>query len=130
MQSGKFIHLLTIERPARPQDAGGNFAEAWQPIPEFTRIMGEVLPDRASEFFTSRQVQATRNALIRLYYQPTIDETMRVVHHVRPGQDEYWDIAGAVPFQHRQRELRLYCTWREAEGSRRGEDLENPEAAE
>lgn len=130
MQSGKFVHLITIERPLRPQDAGGNLTETWEPVPGFARIMGEVLPDRASEFFAARQVQATRNALIRLYYQPHIDETMRVVHHVRPGQDEYWDINGMVQFQSRQRELRLYCTWREAEGFRRGEDLENAEAPE
>lgn len=130
MQSGKFVHLITIERPTRIQDIAGNFNEVWVPVAGFTRIMGEVLPDRASEFFASRQVQATRNALIRLYYQPGVDETMRVVHHQRPGQDDYWDISGAVHFQSRQRELRLYCIWREAEGFRRGEDLENAEASE
>jgi len=128
MQSGKFVHLISIEAPARPQDSGGDFAETWAAVPGFARIMGEVLPDRASEYFAAKQIVATQNALIRLYYQPGIDATMRVVHHVRPGQDEYWDINGAVPFQHRQRELRLYCIAREAEGYRRGVDLENPEA--
>lgn len=128
MQSGKFVHLITIERPSRAQDDAGNFVETWEAVPGFARIMAEVLPDRATEFFAARQVQGTRNALIRLYYQPQVDQTMRVVHHVRPGMDDYWDINGAVPFQSRQRELRLYCTWREAEGWRRGEDLENPEA--
>lgn len=126
MQSGKFVHIITIQRPARPQNAAGNFDESWEAVPGFARIMAEVLPDRASEYFAARQVQGSQNAMIRLYYQPGIEPTMRVVHHVRPGADEYWDINGAVPFQHRQRELRLYCTWREAEGYRRGEDLENP----
>lgn len=129
MQSGKFVHLITIEQPRRVQGEDGNFAETWEAVPGYRRIMGEVLPDRASEFFAARQVQGTRNCLIRLYYQPVVDQTMRVVHHVRPGQDEYWDIQGAVPFQSRQRELRLYCIWREAEGYRRGEDLTNPNAA-
>lgn len=128
MQSGKFVHVITIERVRRPQDAGGNLEDDWEPLPGFQRIMAEVLPDRAGEFFAARQVQATRNALVRLYYQPGIDETMRVVHHVRPDLDEYWGIQGVVPFQHRQRELRLYCLWRESEGYRRGADLENPEA--
>jgi head-tail adaptor len=125
MQSGKFQHLLTIQRKVPDQSDAGDIADAWEPLPGFERIFGEVLPDRASEFFASRQLAAQRNALIRLYYQPGIDETMRVVHHVRPGQDEYWDIAGCVHFQSRQRELRLMCVWREAEGWRRGTDLEN-----
>lgn len=129
MQSGKFVHLLTVERPIRPQSSSGDFEETWEAVPGFVRIMGEVLPDRASEFFSAKQIQATQNALIRLYDQPGIDTTMRVVHHVRPGRDEYWDIQGAIPFQHRGRELRLYCAWRDAEGYRRGVDLENPEAA-
>lgn len=130
MQSGKFQHLITIQRPSTPQNAAGNFTESWEAVPGLSRIFGEVLPDRATEHLASRQIQATQNALIRLYYQPGIDTTMRVVHHVRPGQDEYWGIEGAVVFQYRQRELRLYCVWREAEGYRRGEDLENPEALE
>lgn len=128
MQSGKFVHLITIQKVSRPQIAGGNFEESWEAVPGFSRIMAEVLPDRGREFFAARQVQAARNSLIRLYYQPGIDETMRVVHHIRPGMDEYWDIEGAVPFQFRQRELRLYCLWRESEGYRRGEDLQNPDA--
>lgn len=128
MQSGRFVHLITIERVSRPQDDTLNLADVWTPVTGFARIFGEVLPDRGGEFFAARQVQARRNALIRLYYQPGIDETMRVVHHVRPGQDEYWDIEAAVPFQYRQRELRLYCLWRESEGFRRGEDLQNPNA--
>lgn len=126
MQSGKFQHLVTIQRRVDDQTDGGDMAETWEPLPGFERIFAEVLPDRASEFFAARQLQAERNALIRLYYQPGIDEKMRVVHHVRPGQDEYWDIAGCVHFQSRQRELRLMCVWREAEGWRRGTDLENP----
>lgn len=129
MQSGKFVHLITIEAPSRPQSSGGNFDETWNPVPGFTRIQAEVLPDRASEYFAAKQITATQNAMIRLYYQPGVDPTMRVVHHVRPGMDEYWDIGGAVPFQHRNRELRLYCIWREAEGYRRGVDLENSEAS-
>lgn len=125
MQSGKFQHLLTIQRKVTTQSDEGNLPESWEPLPGFERIFGEVLPDRAQEFFAARQLQATRNALIRLYWQPGIDETMRVVHHVRPGFDDYWDIAGCVHFQSRQRELRLMCIWRDAEGWRRGADLEN-----
>lgn len=128
MQSGKFVHLLTIERRERTQGTTGNFTETWTPLAGFTRIMGEVLPDRASEFFSARQVQTTTNALVRIYYQPGLDATMRVVHHVRPGVDDYWDIQGVVPFQSRYRELRLYCLKRDAEGYRRGEDLENEDA--
>jgi SPP1 family predicted phage head-tail adaptor len=89
VQSGKFQHLLSIQRPVPNQSEGGDIGETWQNVPGFTRIFGEVLPDRAGEFFAARQIQATRNALIRIYYQPGIDETMRVVHHVRPGMDEY-----------------------------------------
>lgn len=128
MQSGKFVHLVTIEQPSLPQDARGNFSEVWLPVPGFTRIFAEVLPDRATEYFAAKQIQATRNAVVRLYYQPGITPAMRLVHHKRPDLDEYWDIAGAVDFQDRQREVRLYCTWREAEGYRRGTDLDNPDA--
>ena len=127
MQSGKFQHLISIERVVRPQNSVGDILEQWEPLPGFTRIMGQVLPERAGEFFAARQVQGTANALIRLYYQPGIDGTMRVRHHVRPGIDEYWDIQGVIPFQSNQRELRLMCLWREAEGYRRGVDLENAE---
>lgn len=130
MQSGRFVHVITIQRPARPQDADGNITESWTAVAGMARIMGEVLPDRATEYLAARQVQGSQNAIVRLYYQPGIDETMRVVHHVRPGVDEFWDIQGAVDFQHRQRELRLYCLAREAEGYRRGEDLDNQEAPE
>jgi len=125
MQSGKFQHLITIESPTPTQSDGGDDVLTWAALPGFSRIFGEVLPDRAGEFFAAKQIQATRNAMIRLYYQPGISEKMRVVHHVRPGLDEYYDVAGLVSFQSRQRELRLMCIWREAEGYRRGADLEN-----
>jgi SPP1 family predicted phage head-tail adaptor len=125
MQSGKFQHLITIESPTRSQTDAGDDVETWAPLAGFTRIFAEVLPDRAGEFFAARQIQATRNAMVRLYYQPGITEKMRLVHHVREDLDEYYDIAGVVSFQSRQRELRLMCTWREAEGYRRGADLEN-----
>jgi head-tail adaptor len=127
MQSGKFQHLITIEQSTRSQSDAGDMVDSWAAVPGFARIMGEVLPDRAGEFFAARQIQATRNALIRLYYQPGISERMRVVHHVREDLDEYYDIAGVVSFQSRQREVRLFGLWREAEGYRRGVDLENPE---
>jgi SPP1 family predicted phage head-tail adaptor len=127
MQSGKFQHLLTIQRRIQSQSDVGELGDEWEPLPGFERIFGEVLPDRAQEFFTAQQLQATRNALVRLYYQPGITEQMRVVHHVRPGQDDYYAIEGVVHFQARQRELRLMCLWREAEGWRRGADLENAE---
>lgn len=125
MQSGKLQHLITIESATETQSDVGDVAETWAPVSGFARIMGEVLPDRAGEFFTARQIAATRNALIRLYYRPGITEKMRVVHHIRPGVDEYWEIAGVVHFQSRGVELRLMCVWREAEGFRRGTDLEN-----
>lgn len=125
MQSGKLQHLLTIERPTRTKNDSGDEVETWAPVPGFEKIFGEVLPDRAGEFVAARQIQATRNALIRLYYQPGIDETMRVVHFLRPGLVDYWDVAGVVHFQSRQLELRLMCVWREADGYRRGVDLEN-----
>lgn len=125
MQSGKLQHLLTIQRKVVDQSDAGDLGETWEDVPGFARIFGEVLPDRAAEFFSGRQVQATRNALIRLYYQPGISEQMRVVHHVRPTIDEYWDVEGVVHFQSRQVELRLMCRWRESEGYRRGVDLEN-----
>lgn len=125
MQSGKFVHVITIEAPTRTQTAGGDFEETWDPVAGFTRIMAEVLPDRASEFFAARQIQATQNAMVRLYSQPGITPQMRVVHHVRPGSDVYYDIQGVVDFQSRQQEIRLYCLWREAEGYRRGVDLQN-----
>ena len=125
MQSGKLNQLITIERAVRPQNDAGDFAETWEPVPGFARIPAEVLPDRAQEFFAAQQIQATRNALVRLYYQPGITEQMRVVHHVRPDVDELWDIAGVVSFQSRQVELRLICIWREAEGYRRGVDAVN-----
>lgn len=125
MQSGKFQHLITIQRKVESQTDGGDLEDTWEPLPGFARIFAEVLPDRAAEFFAGRQLGAVRNALIRLYYQPGVDETMRVVHHVREDLDEYWAIEGCVHFQSRQRELRLMCAWREAEGWRRGTDLQN-----
>jgi head-tail adaptor len=125
MQSGKLNQLVTIEALTRIQDDAGDFADSWAPLTGFERIPAEVLPDRAQEFFAARQIQATRNALVRLYYQPGVTEQMRLVHHVRPSIDEYWDIAGVISFQSRQVELRLMCVWREAQGYRRGTDLEN-----
>lgn len=130
MQSGKFQQLITIQRALRPQNAGGDLAETWEDVSGFARIMAEVLPDRATEFFASRQIIGTTNALIRLYFQPGIDQGMRVVHHVRTDLNEYWDIQGVISFQSRQRELRLMCLARDAEGYRRGVDLLNPPAAE
>lgn len=130
MQRLSFPHRITIERPDTAQDpATGNESTVWRPVTGFIRIPAEVLPDRAGEFFAARQVQATANAMIRMWYQPGLHSTMRAVHHVRPGIDEYWDIQGLVPFQYQQRELRLMCLWRDAEGYRRGSDLENPEAS-
>lgn len=126
MQSLRFPHRGTIERCTRVQDPDtGDETETWTAVPGFERIGAEVLPDRAGEFFAARQVQATANAMVRIWYQPGIDSTMRFVHHVRPGIDEHWDIQGLVPFQYQQRELRLMCLKRDAEGYRRGADLTN-----
>lgn len=125
MQSGKFVHLITIEQPVETQSDGGDIVNDWQPVAGLARIPAEVLPDRAQEFFAGKQIQATRNAMVRMYYVPGITEKMRVVHHLRPGLDDYYDIAGVVHFQARQVELRLYGIWREAEGYRRGDDLSN-----
>lgn len=126
MQSLRLLQRITIERPVRVQDPDtGDDVETWEAVPNFVRIGADVLPDRAGEFFAARQIQATTNAMVKMWYQPGLDETMRVVHHVRPGFDEYWDIQGLVPFQSQQRELRLMCLKRNAEGYRRGADLEN-----
>lgn len=126
MQTGKLVHLISIERPTQTQDEVGDIVEGWEIVPGFARIGAEVLPDRGSEFFAARQIQATRTAQIRLFHSLGINETMRVVHHVRPGIDEFWDIAGMINFQSRDVELRLMCVWREAAGYRRGVDLINP----
>jgi len=125
MQSLRLLQRITIERPVAVQDGGGDDTVTYEPVPGFIRIGADVLPDRAGEFFAARQVQATRNAMVKIWYQPGLVENMRVVHHVRPGMDEYWDIQGLVVFQSQQRELRLMCLWRDAEGYRRGADLEN-----
>jgi SPP1 family predicted phage head-tail adaptor len=125
MQSGKFRDLVTIEQPVETNSEGGDTVNTWGPLTGFVRIPAEVLPDRASEFFAAKQIQATRNAMVRLYFRPGITEKMRVVHHKRPGLDEYYDIVGQIDFQSRQHELRLFGIWRDAEGTRRGEDLSN-----
>jgi head-tail adaptor len=126
MQNLRLNQRVTIERPVTVQDQDtGDDTVTYEPVPGFIRIGADVLPDRAGEFFAARQVQATRNAMVRIWYQPGLVENMRLVHHVRPGMDEYWDIQGLVPFQSQQRELRLMCLWRDAEGYRRGADLTN-----
>ncbi len=128
MQSGKFQHLITIEAPNLKQTGRGDVEQHWAPVAGFDRIFAEVLPDRAQQYFAGRQIIATRNALIRLYFQPGISEQMRVAHFVRPDLVEYWGIEGVVSVQSKQRELQLMCLWREAEGFRRGTDLENVDA--
>lgn len=125
MQPGKLRHRITIQQKTTTQAASGKLSETWAAIATATRIPAEVLPDRAGEFFAARQVQATTNALIRLRYREGITAEMRVVHHIRPGLDEYYDVGGVVHFQSRYRELRLMCTKRDAEGFRRGADLSN-----
>lgn len=127
MQDLRLLQRITIEevREGGQDPDTGDETELWDPVPGFVRIAAAVLPDRAGEFFAARQVQATANAEVRLWYQPGLKTTMRVVHHVRPGQDEYWDIQGIVDFQSQQRQLRLMCLWRDAEGYRRGADLSN-----
>lgn len=123
MQSLRLPHLITLEQATRGKDAQGRDTESWAAVLGFDRIQAEVLPDRAGEFFAARQVQGTANAKIRLWYQPGVTPSMRVVHHVRPGLDEYWDVQGVVPFQYNQRELWLMCLWRDTPGFRRGTDL-------
>lgn len=126
MQNLRLLQRVTIEESTVITDEDtGDDTTTWNPVPGFIRIGADVLPDRAGEHFAARQIQATRNAMVRIWYQPGLRETMRVVHHVRPGLDEYWDIQGLVPFQSQQRELRLMCLWRDAEGYRRGADLNN-----
>jgi SPP1 family predicted phage head-tail adaptor len=125
MQPGKLRHRGTIQVGIESQDAAGQIRTTWQNLHE--RVNCEVLPDRAGEFFAAQQVQSTTNALIRLRHVDGITPKMRFVHHLKdqPPLDEYWDIEGVVPFQSRFRELRLMCLKRDAEGYRRGEDLEN-----
>lgn len=129
MQPGKLRHVVTIEAPQRSQDPStGEITEAWVAVTGLERMAAEVLPDRAAEFFATRQVQATQNAMIRLRWVRGIDATMRVKHHLADGPDalvEYWDINGVVHFQDRFREVRLMCLARAAEGFRRGADLLN-----
>jgi len=128
MQPGKLRHRITVEKPIEEQDAAGQLKiTGWTAIA--SRISGEVLPDRAGEFFEARQVQATTNAMIRMRYRPGIEQDdgnpdgtkIRVVHHVRDGASpvvEYWDVQGVVHFQSRFRELRLMCIKRGADGWR------------
>lgn len=123
MQAGKLRHVLTVEKVTQVQGAGNKLTDQWSPV--YARIRGEVLPDRAQEFFGAREVQSTTNALIRIRQLAGIEPTMRVVHHIAPGVDEYWSIEGVVPFQSRLREVRLMCLKRDAEGWRRGTDLRN-----
>lgn len=129
MQTGKLRHVVTIEAPSRSQNPDtGEVTEGWAAVPGLERIRAEVLPDRAAEFFGTRQVQATTNAMIRIRWRGGVVPTMRVLHHIADGPDpvfEYWDIQGAVHFQARFRELRLMCLQRDAEGFRRGIDLVN-----
>lgn len=126
MQSGKFRHVITVERPVTVQDeTTGNEVTSWAPVEGWIRTRAEVLPDRASEYFGARQVQATKNAMIRTRFAGGLDPRMRVVFHVEPSVNEYWDIQGIIPFQERRRELRLMCLERDAEGWRRGTDLVN-----
>ena len=127
MQPGKLRHRVTIQRLLKQQGPTGLIPEdRWEPI--LPREPAEVLPDRAGEFFAAQQVQATTHAMIRMRHRQEIDsttDTLRAVHHVAPGVDEYWPIAGAVPFQYRRREMRLMCVRRDSEGFRRGTDLDN-----
>lgn len=129
MQTGKLRHVVTIEYPQENQNpVTGEVTSTWLPVPGCERIRAEVLPDRASEFFATRQIQSTQNAMIRLRFRHGIDAKMRVKHHLKDGPDgivEYWDINGAVHFQDRFRELRLMCLQRDADGFRRGIDLVN-----
>ncbi len=117
MQIGKLRHRVTIEEQIETQDPDtGAVGVTWATV--HARIPAEVLPDRAAEFFGAQQIQSTANAMIRMRWVPGITGKMRVIHHVRPGIDEVWDIEGAVHFQSRQRELRLMCLYREADGFR------------
>lgn len=129
MEPGKLRHVVTIERQQRSQDpATGEVTSVWVALAGCERIRGDVLPDRASEFFSTRQVQSNQNAMIRLRWRRGVDSTMRVKHHLADGAEplvEYWDIQGVVHFQDRFRELRLMCLARDAEGFRRGADLVN-----
>jgi SPP1 family predicted phage head-tail adaptor len=119
-------HVVTIERRSVAQDPDtGQETETWATLSGFAKIPAEVLPGRAAEFFAAAQVQSTGDAMIRIWYQPGLDTKMRVVHHVRPGIDEYYDVVGLVPFQYQQRELRIMALRRDAEGFRRGTDLVN-----
>lgn len=129
MNPGKLRHRVTIEHQSQVQNpATGEITADWVSVAGMERISAEVLPDRASEFFAGRQIQATQNAMIRMRWRPGIDATMRVKHHLADGADpivEYWDINGVVHFQDRFREMRLMCLQRDAEGFRRGADLVN-----
>lgn len=128
MQAGKLRHRITLESLTQVQGTGGKLVDTWTPVPQAIRIPAEVLPDRAGEFFAAAQVQATTNALIRMRHLDGVVPTMRAIHHIRPGVDEYYDIEGVVAFQSRLRELRLMCIKRDAEGWRRGTDLKNASA--
>lgn len=127
MQSGKLRHVITIQRRvAAKNPQTGEVVDSWESVPGRIRIRADVRPDRASEFFAAQQIQGTQNAQIAIRHMSGIDSTMRVVHHLTPTIDEYWDIEGSVHFQDRFRELRLMCLKRDAEGFRRGVDLVNP----
>lgn len=124
MQGGKLRHRITIEVLQKRQGPTGKILDdEWTPV--FSREAAEVLPDRAGEFFAAQQVQATGNALIRMRHRDGVTAEMRVRHHIAPGVDDFYDIQGVVPFQSRWRELRLMCLRRDAEGFRRGTDIEN-----
>jgi head-tail adaptor len=129
MNPGKLRHRVTIERQVKVQNpATGEIVSDYVAVEGMERLSAEVLPDRASEFFAGRQIQATQNAMIRMRWRNGVDATMRAKHHLSDGADpivEYWDISGVVHFQDRFREMRLMCLQRDAEGFRRGVDLVN-----
>lgn len=127
MQPGKLRHRVTIQRLVKQQGPTGKILpDSWETV--LDREPAEVLPGRAGEFFAAQQIQGTTNAMIRMRHRQEVVHivgTMRAVHHVEPGLDEYWTIEGSVPFQYRFRELRLMCQRRDAEGFRRGTDVSN-----
>lgn len=106
-------HRVTIQSPTKSQDASGSVVSSWG---TFLTAWAAIEPISGREFFSAAQVQSNVNTLIRIRYRDGVTPTMRVVH----GADIY-DIETVLKDQFSgNREIRLMCVKRDAEGFRNG----------
>lgn len=127
MLAGKLIHRVWIQTPQEVRGATGSHKQIYT---DWKEVWASVEPLTPREIFAAQQVASDLTTRIRMRWRDGLNSKMRIRHQRTLGSptvSDYYDIEGPpVRIDGKSVELWLYCRFRDAQGFRSGDSVENP----